>query len=634
MRGPSKILPQHLARRAYVYVRQSSPGQVLSHPESARRQRELADLAAGLGWPSSQIAVLDSDQGKTGQTAEGREAFKRILGDVSVGEVGIVVGIEVARLARNCADWFPLVEMCALTDTLIADEEGIYDPNDPNDRLVLGVKGTLSEAELHRIRTRLLGARWSLARRGELRRKIPTGYSRDERGHVVMDPDERVRSAIRSFFRRFEEVGSAFGLARAYAREGLLFPRRDFRGRWDGPVFWRALTVRGATLILHNPFYAGVYFYGERRAVTTVDPETKTRKTILRRLPLESWEVLRRDSHPAYLSWEQFLRNRQRLRENGHVKEGGPRAAREGSALLQGIACCGRCGRRMTLRYSGRDSYPLYICYHHTDTGEHVRCQSVAAHRVDLFVEERILDAIRPMGIEAAIAAVEELERRSADLRRQWEHRIQQADYDAGLARRRYEAVDPDNRLVAGNLERDWEEKLRELERLKKEHAERTSKPPIRIADRDRELLHELAEDLPRLWHAETTKSSDRKRVVRILVREVWLCQEDEPRQTRVRIHWQTGAVTEARVARPLPIGLRFTTPPQIVERILEMQTRHEHPKKIAETLDREGLRTAQGKRFTADRVRALLTEWRRKQQRGKEEHSPVRATAQGRTNG
>jgi DNA invertase Pin-like site-specific DNA recombinase len=634
MRGPSKILPEHLARRAYVYVRQSSPGQVLSHPESARRQRELVSLAAELGWPSSRIALLDSDQGRSGLTAEGREAFKRILADVSVGEVGIVVGIEVARLARNCADWFPLVEMCGLTGTLIADEEGIYDPNDPNDRLVLGVKGTLSEAELHRIRTRLHGARWSLARRGELRRKIPTGYAWDERGRVVMDPDERVRSAIRSFFRRFEEVGSAFGVARAYAREGLLFPRRDFRGRWDGPVQWRALSVRAATLNLHNPFYAGVYFYGERRAVTTVDPETKTRKTILRHLPLESWEVLRRDSHPAYLSWEQFLRNQQRLRENGHVKEGGPKAAREGPALLQGIAYCGRCGRRLTLRYSGRDSYPLYICYHHTDTGEHIRCQSVAAHRVDRFVAETILDAIRPMGIEAAIAAVEELERRSADLRRQWEHRIQQADYEAGLARRRYEAVDPENRLVAGNLERDWEEKLRELERLNKEYVERTSKPPIQIAARDRELLHELARDLPRLWHAETTKSSDRKRVVRILVREVWLSQEDEPRQTRVCIHWQTGAVTEARVERPLPIGLRFTTPPKIVERILELHARHEHPKRIAQTLDGEGLRTAQGKRFTAARVQALLSEWRKKAQRGKQELSPVRATGQARANG
>lgn len=629
MSGSAKVLPAHLARRAYVYVRQSSPGQVLSHPESARRQRDLVKLAASLGWAASRIMVLDEDQGKSGQSSAGREAFKRILGDVSVGEVGIVIGLEVSRLARNSADWFPLVEMCGLTGTLIADEEGVYEPNDPNDRLVLGLKGTLSEAELQRIRARLHGARWSLARRGQLRRKIPSGYVWDEQGRVVKDPDERVQVALASFFQRFAEVGSALGLARSYGREGLLFPRRDFRGRWSGPVHWKALSVRDTTRILHNPFYAGAYFYGERRAVTTLDPETRTRKTVLQHLPRERWEVLIQASHPAYLSWEQFLANQERLKDNRCVKGTERGAARSGAALLQGIAYCGRCGRRMAMRYAGRDPYPLYLCRHHTNSGEDIRCQSVAASGVDAFIARRILEAIRPAGIEAAIAAIDELERRAEDLRRQWQHRITQAEYEAGLARRRYEVVDPENRLVAGNLERDWEEKLRELEALQKEYAVRTGQPPLRIDSEERRRLHELARDLPRLWHARTTKSSDRKRVARILVREVWLTQQDEPRLTRVQMHWQTGAVTEGEVARPLPIGLRFRTPGSVVERIREL-AHSKRPSEIAAELSSEGLKTAQGKQFTAPRVSALLREWKHKETEGKKSgdgrHADLRA--------
>ena len=265
------------------------------------------------------------------------------------------------------------------------------------------------------------------------------------------------------------------------------------------------------------------------------------------------------------------------------------------------------------MRYAGRDSYPLYLCRRHTSIGERIHCQSVAASGVDAFVEQRLLEALRPAGIEAAIAAIGELERRAEDLRRQWQHRIEQAEYEAGLARRRYEAVDPDNRLVAGNLERDWEEKLREIEVLNREYAERTRQPPLRIDDAERSRLHELATDLPRLWRARTTKWSDRKRVVRILVREVWLTQQDEPRLTRVQIHWQSGAVTEGQVDRPLPIGLRFRTPRSVVARIRQL-AHSRRPGEIATELSKEGLTTAQGKPFTAARVSALLREWKRKE--------------------
>jgi len=607
MRGESKILQAHLSRQAYVYVRQSSPGQVLSHPESARRQRELVQLATGLGWSPSRIEVLEGDQAKSGQVTAGREAFKRILGEVCVGEVGLLVGLEVARLARNNADWFPLIEMCGLTGTLIADEAGVYDPNDANDRLLLGLKGTLSEAELHMMRARLQGARWSLARRGELRRRIPGGYVWDERCRVVFDPDERVRVAVETFFRRFEQVGSACGVARSYHEERMEFPRRVFRGRWDGPLHWDVLTVRLANRVLHNPFYAGVYFYGRQQSLTTLDAETKARKTVKRDLPFESWEVLIHDAHPAYIGWEVFLRNQKRLEENHSVKVTGVGSARSGGALLQGIVHCGRCGRRMHVRYAGRCSYPTYVCASRESTGESTYCQGVGATRVDGWVEGRILEAIEPVGIEAALQAVEELERRSDDLRRQWELRIERADYEVGLARRRYEAVDPDNRLVAANLERDWEEKLEESERLRNEYDERAGRPPIRITASDRRRLQELAQDVPRLWHAKSTKSSDRKKIVRILVRDVWLMQEDEPRRTRIQIHWQTGAVTEGTVERPLPPGLKFKTADEVVERLEELYRQSQNCREIAEQLNQEGKKTGRGNAFTALRVRSLV---------------------------
>jgi DNA invertase Pin-like site-specific DNA recombinase len=611
MSGASKILPEHLSRRAYIYVRQSSPGQVAQNPESARRQRDLVQRAAGLGWPSSRIEVLEGDQGKTGQSAAAREAFKRIVADVSVGEIGLVMGLEVSRLARNNADWFPLLEICGLTKTLIADEEGLYDPNDPNDRLVLGLKGTMSEAELQVLRGRLHGARWSMARRGELRRRVPVGYVWERGTRVAMDPDERVRTALGAFFRRFEEEGSAYGVARAYEREGLLFPRKPFRGRWDGALRWEPLGVREANALLHNPFYAGAYFYGSRRAVTLLDPETKGRRTVTRRVPWGRWEVLIHDAHPAYISWDEFLRNQGRLRENWSLRHGGTGVARSGSALLQGLAYCGQCARRMIVRYTGRKPYPMYLCNRHAKTGAWTYCTAVPSAGVDRWVEERVLETIRPVGIEAAFAAVEELERRGEDLRRQWEQRIEQAQYEANFARRRYEAVDPDNRLVAGTLERDWEERLRAVEEARREFDRRAVEPPMRISEEERARVRALARDLPRLWRAKTTKISDRKKVLRILLREVWLSQEEEPRRTRVRLHWQSGAITEGDVERPLPVGLRFKTPESVRARMRDLKASGESPEAIADRLNREGMRTGRGNPFTPGRVRGLLQAWK-----------------------
>ncbi|MGA2260758.1 MAG: recombinase family protein [Acidobacteriota bacterium] len=606
MPAVSKIGLEHLSRRAYIYVRQSSMGQVLSHPESARRQRGLVKLAGELGWSPSQIIVLDEDQGKSATTSNGREAFKRIVGDVSVGEAGVVIGLEIARLARNCADFFPLIEMCALTRTLIADEEGVYNPNEPNDRLVLGVKGTLSEAESHMIRARLHGARWSLARRGELRRKIPAGYVWDEKRRVVKDPDERIRTAFDTFFRRFDEVGSACGLARRYDSDGLLFPTRDFRGPWDGRVEWRPLTVRHANLVLHNPTYAGVYCYGERRTVTQLDPETKSRKNVSLHKPLDSIEVLIQDALSAYISWEHFLANQQRLKENRNVSEGGRGAVRSGAGLLQGIVHCSRCGRRMSLVYESRQ-YAFYQCKQQTSLGKDVFCYMVSAARIDAWVAERILDAVRPLGIEAALAAIDELERRSQEIRKQWDQRIEQAEYEASLARRRYEQVDPANRLVAANLEGDWEDRLKDLEELRQEYAARAQKPPMRITVEDRARLRELARDLPRLWRAKTTKQEDRKKVLRMLIQDVWLDKDRTSRTVQIRIHWKTGAVTEGRVdLRPADAAV-FKTPPATVERIRQLLADAKKLKAIAVQLNEEGLRTGRDKEFTETRVRSMV---------------------------
>jgi hypothetical protein len=358
--------------------------------------------------------------------------------------------------------------------------------------------------------------------------------------------------------------------------------------------------------MLHNPFYAGAYFYGKRRAVNTLDPETKTRRTVLRWVPLESLEVLIREAHPAYITWDEFLASEGRLRENWSMPEGGGGAVRSGAALLQGIIYCSRCGRRMSLCYAAR-RYPIYQCKQKTPLAREVYCQMVSATRIDSWVEERILEAVQPMGIEAALAAVEELERRSEEMRRQWEHRIEQAEYEAALARRRYEQVDPDNRLVAGNLERDWEEKLRHVAGLRKEYAERAEKPPIRLSEEDRRRVHELARDLPRLWRAKTTKQADRKRVVRILVRDVWVAKMEDKRTTQIRIHWQTGAVTEGEVKWRPPETAAFTTPEKVVERIRELLARSDDLEGIAATQNREGLKTGRGNEFTAARVRTLV---------------------------
>lgn len=607
MRGQNKISAEHRAKKAYVYVRQSSMKQVMEHQESGRRQRELARWVQTMGWPASAVRVLESDQGKSGQSTEERDAFKQLVGEVSLGEVGMVVSLYVSRLARNNADWFPLIEMCGLTRTLIADEEGVYDPNDANDRLLLGLKGTMSEAEVQRIRSQLHGARWSKAHRGELRRRTPIGYTHDERGLVVMDPDERVRHALRSFFVRFEQIGSACGVARAYAREGLLFPTRWYRGKWNGPVRWEKLGVRRATYILHNPFYAGVYFYGERRSVTRLDPETKARKTIIEHLPMEKWEVLIQDAHPAYISWEQFLRNQEKLKDNWSMSEGGSGAVRSGASLLQGLVYCARCGRRMRIQYRGRKAYPVYLCARHTSTGESVYCMAVPTEKVDPWVEGKLLDALQPAGIEAALGAMAELEKRSVAVKREWEHRIEQAEYEAQLARRRYEAVDPDNRLVAGNLERDWEERLREVDNLRKEYEERALKPPIWIREEDLDRVKELAHDIPRLWRLKSTKPPDRKKIVRLLIQDIWLSQEDEPRRIRIQIHWKTGAVSEAAVARPLPLSHNPWTPDDVVERVRQLYTTESSREKIAEQLNREGLRTGRNKSFTAARVDYLI---------------------------
>lgn len=596
MRNDSKIRSEHLSRKAYIYVRQSSPGQVMKNTESARRQRDLVRLAESLGWPASRIEVLDADQGTSGQAVGDRDAFKRMVGDVCAGEVGIIFGLQVSRLARNAADWFPLVEMCKLTGTLIADEEGIYDAAQRNDKMILSFKGTFSEAEVEGIRAQLQGARWSKAQRGELRRNIPSGYVFDEQERVVLDPDERVRSALRSFFSRFREIGSANGVALSWQRQGLLFPRRAIGARWGSRVVWSPLGTRHANKMLHNPFYAGAYVYGERRSRTTLDPETRSRKTVMERVPLESWEVLIRDHHEGYICWEVFLENQARLKENWNVSEASRSGApRDGTALLQGVVYCGKCGRQMKVRYSGKSRYPVYFCQLSELRDGSRQCASIRAAGVDAFVEEKILQALQPLGIEAAIGAMEELEARAEDLRRQWEHRVEQAQYEAALAQRRYEAVDPANRLVAGNLERDWEDKLKEVEKLKKEFEERARKPPLRISQGDLQRIRELSRDIPRLWRSKKTKASQRKEMVRLLVRDVWVLNRDEPRQTSIRIHWQTGAITEGEIERPRPPPLIHKTPEAVVARVLELNDKLLGPKALAEQLNCEGFRTGGG---------------------------------------
>jgi DNA invertase Pin-like site-specific DNA recombinase len=593
--SPSKVQARHLKRRAYLYVRQSSLKQVLHHTESTERQYALQRRAVALGWPSDRIVVIDADLGQSGASAADRHGFQELVAEVGMGHAGIVMGLEVSRLARNNADWHRLLEICALTDTLILDEDGVYDPAHFNDRLLLGLKGTMSEAELHLLHSRLIGGMLNKARRGELRSALPIGLVYDAADRVVLDPDQQVQQTLRLFFETFERTGSASATVKHFRVQQLHFPQRVHRGPRKGELIWGDLLHSRARWLLHNPRYAGAFCYGRTR-------QKRRGERHYERVPREEWTALVRDAHPGYISWEKFEQNQERLRENaaahGAERRHGP--PREGPALLQGLVICARCGTRMTVRYSTRRGtlHPEYVCQRERIDRADPSCQHIAGASIDAAVGQLVVESLSPLALEMTLAVQQELETRleEADaLRRQ---AVERARYEAELARRRYLRVDPDNRLVADALEADWNDRLRALTEAEEHYRRERESDRAAIDEEKRTRIVALASDFPALWHNPATPDRERKRMLRLLLEDVTLLKGEE---LIVHVRFRGGATKTLTLPRPLPAWKIRQSSEELIAQIDRLLDDHTD-KEIADLLNAKGFRSGEGK--TLDRLK------------------------------
>jgi DNA invertase Pin-like site-specific DNA recombinase len=602
-RQPSpKIRPDHLDRLAVISVRQSTLFQVRENSGSTTRQYDLVKRALDLGWTPPRIQVVDQDQGQSGSSTVGRDGFQWLVAEVGLGHVGAVLSLEASRLARSCSDWYRLLEICALSQTLVIDEEGIYDPGSYNDRLLLGFKGNLSEAELHWLKCRLQGGKRTKAEQGQLRFRLPIGLVYDPVGKIVLDPDEAVQEAVRLVFTLFEQSGSALAVVSSFAEQHLRFPTRWWGGKQADELIWGRLTHERVLNILHSPLYAGAYVYGRtqfrRHAFAGEEPRVKGRT---RRVKQEDWPIVRLDAHPGYITWEQFLRNQQQLDDNRTWRAEEHRGAvREGPSLLQGIVLCGSCGRRMTIRYQRNGSLLMYECHQIHSQLAGKTCQTMRGDRIDQAVVQCFLEAIEPAHLEIALSALDQVEARARQVEQQWQRQIERAQYETDLARRRYQAVDPDNRLVARSLEREWNEKLAAVEKLEREYALMPKQATLMLTTSQREQIRTLAQDLPAIWHASTTTFAQRKQLMRWLIKDVTLSKRGNV--IDIAIRWQTEALTHVAIPRHKKSWEERQTSPQVVKRVQELSPTQTNAS-IAALLNEEGERAGMGGSFTVSKI-------------------------------
>jgi len=603
-----KILSQHTNRKAIVYLRQSTLKQVYEHRESTNRQYGLRERAIDLGWSEKLVEVIDDDLGQSGTCTDSRFGFQHLAEEVAQGRVGAVFALEVSRLARSSTDWHRLLDLCGLADVLIADDQGVYSPRDYNDRLLLGLKGQFADAELYWMRLRLQGGKMHKARRGELRCTPPPGYEWDpSERRLRLDPDEHVQRAIRLVFERFRIDGTANAVTQYFVRNKLQIPARDLstnRIRWISP---RTGAIRN---ILRNPSYAGAYVFGrhEQRA-SLVNGQVRRQCATL---PQEQWKVCIRGRHPEFIAWEEFMTNQQKLHDNRSVKKvaGHPGAPRKGKSLLQGIVVCGKCGLGMGVRYRDCRRVDRYVRYECSNRSKRVGsgrevCWRVPAHAIDEAVEQLFLEAVQPPEVELGLATIREMERQGAETDRQWKLRIERAEYDVRIAERRYKAVDPDNRIVARSLEREWNDKLVELENLNSEYEHVRLREKFEITDEDRKRVLALSRDLPKVWRASTTTNGERKNLLRMLIKVVVLRPIDVPyRATKVHVTWQTGASSELVV--PHVRKDREWTPATATDIICKRAETGTSDGDIAAELNERGLCTGRGHPWTESRVRFI----------------------------
>lgn len=600
---PSKVRAEHLNREALVYVRQSTMAQVRFNQESTQRQYALREKALSLGWPEEHIHVIDGDLGISGSGRSKRPGFAQLVTSVSLGEVGAVFGLEISRFARSSADLMKLLELCSLLNTLVIDEDGVYDMSDFNDRLLIGLKGTMGEAELHFLHARMIGGKENAASRGELRFPLPVGYVHDSDGKTIIDPDEEVQHAVSTLFRVFRSSGSAYGVVRYFAENNISFPKRAYGGAWDGMTTWGTLTHSRVLTVIHNPAYAGAYVYGRYRDNKTINADGHFDHHPVRLPDKEDWKVFLPGHHQAYISWDDFEENQKLLGSNRTNSERcGP--AREGTALLTGVLLCGKCGRRMTVRYTGTGGIrPVYECIGRWEHGNKAACSSVPADVLDRAVSEKILSVMKLTELELSLKVMHSICDANRMSDKQWLLAIERAQYEADRAERQFMLADPENRLVVRSLEANWNQKLKELEKVKLDYAAYSSKKAwIPSTEEERGIL-DLACRIPEVWNAPSSTPKEKKRIIRILIEDITVLSEKKCSDFSIGLRFRSGKLEQLSLKKPLPCADRKRHTDDTIALIRKLAlSMDDH--EIANRLNIDGLSTPEGKSFTYAGVR------------------------------
>jgi DNA invertase Pin-like site-specific DNA recombinase len=584
-----KILSHHLDRLAIIYIRQSTLQQVERHNESTKLQYGLVEKARLLGWPADRVLVIDDDLGRSGANAEGRPGFQRLVAEVGLDRVGLVLGIEMSRLARSCRDWYQLLEICALFRTLIGDADGIYDPASYNDRLLLGLKGTMSEAELHVIKQRMLAGKKAKAHRGELGMLLPMGYMKRPSGEIIKDVDEQAQSTIQLVFELFDRFSAINAVLKYLVQHQIKMPYRERYGLQKGELTWRRPNRITLGNLLHNPIYAGAYVYGRR----PTDPRKKkagrpsTGRTVAS--PSE-WEVLIKDKVPAYITWECYERNLRQLAANSIQGIGVPR---HGPSLLSGIIICGRCGLRMAVSYTNNGNKLRYGCANKSTNYGEAPCQSLAGNTLDEVIVQQALEALKPCALEVSLKIAEQVEQERKNLQEHWRQQLERAQYEVERAYRQYNSAEPENRLVTRTLEKKWEELLSAEEKLKQEYAQFLSNQPIALSAIERESIRQLATDIPTLWSSPTTTVEERQSIIRLLIDRVIITVKGKTEKVQVEIYWAGGHKTQAHFARPVAKLEQLSYYNDMLNRVKNLKEEKKQFAEIAEILNQEGWRPA-----------------------------------------